>query len=318
MRDGGIGYLESGWQPLCVVHQSALSAYGDVVGRAHRASLVQSERYLLCCYRYIELNPVRAGMVGRPEEYRWSSYGTNAWADPNWLSPHEEYTRLGASDAERCAAYRELFRDQLPEEDLHLIRAAAHYCQPVGEDRFRQMISKQYGIKPGQLGRGRPRKPGCNMAAGKSCLKVTVEANAQANANMMEIGCVISPSSGDVLCSPALRASLEEERRLKFQQVQDENRRAQEFRQREIAEKASMADNNQQTNQDIYDVLTTAANTAAQMQEMQQMQNNPVGVNDGCLTPFVAYGGCNATPVPSGGCELTDEDRANGLVCTAN
>jgi len=102
-------------------------------------------------------------MVARPEEYRWSSYGANAWADPSWLSPHEEYTHLGASDAERCSAYRELFREQLPEEDLHLIRAAAHYCQPVGEDRFRQMISEQYGIKPGQLSRGRPRKMDAQM-----------------------------------------------------------------------------------------------------------------------------------------------------------
>lgn len=44
----------------------------------HRSSLVQSERYLLTCMRYIECNPVRAQMVTRPEEYRWSSYGTNA------------------------------------------------------------------------------------------------------------------------------------------------------------------------------------------------------------------------------------------------
>ena len=46
----------------------------------HRSSLVQTGRYLLACMRYIELNPVRAGMVGRPEEYKWSSYGINAWA----------------------------------------------------------------------------------------------------------------------------------------------------------------------------------------------------------------------------------------------
>ena len=50
----------------------------------HRSSLVQSERYLLTCYRYIELNPVRARMVDHPEEYRWSSYGVNAWGDESW------------------------------------------------------------------------------------------------------------------------------------------------------------------------------------------------------------------------------------------
>lgn len=124
----------------------------------HRASLVQSERYLLCCYRYIELNPVRAGMVERPEEYQWSSYGVNAWGDAGWLQPHEEYSRLGDTVAQRCHAYRELFRQQLSEQDFHIIRKAAHYCQPVGDDRFRQEIETRYGIKPGQLHLGRPRK----------------------------------------------------------------------------------------------------------------------------------------------------------------
>ncbi|GAB4344272.1 MAG: transposase [Gammaproteobacteria bacterium] len=124
----------------------------------HRASLVQSERYLLTCSRYIELNPVRAGMVARPEEYCWSSYGVNGWGDESWLRPHEEYLRLGSDTEERTRAYRELFRCQLSEEDLHLIRKAAHYCQPVGDDRFRKQIETRYGIKLGQMRRGRPRK----------------------------------------------------------------------------------------------------------------------------------------------------------------
>jgi putative transposase len=122
----------------------------------HRSSLVQSERYLLCCYRYIELNPVRAGMVNRPEEYRWSSYGANAWGDKCWLFPHHEYMRLGSNAKERQAAYRELFRHQFSEVDLQLIRKAAHYCQPVGDGRFRGQIEKKYGIKLGQMKRGRP------------------------------------------------------------------------------------------------------------------------------------------------------------------
>ena len=125
----------------------------------HRASLVQSERYLLTCMRYIELNPVRAQMVTRPEEYRWSSYGINAWGDHSWLRHHEEYLRLGPSSEARGHAYRELFRTQLGEEDLHLIRKAAHYCQPVGNDRFREQIERKYGLHLGQMERGRPRKP---------------------------------------------------------------------------------------------------------------------------------------------------------------
>ncbi len=74
----------------------------------HRASLVQTNRYLLTCYRYIELNPVRARMVDRPEEYRWSSYHSNGWGDDSWLQPHQEYLRLGQTPKARQKAYRAL------------------------------------------------------------------------------------------------------------------------------------------------------------------------------------------------------------------
>ena len=130
----------------------------------HRSSLVHSERYLLTCMRYIELNPVRAGMVRRPEEYRWSSYGVNAWGDSSGLRAHAEYRRLGATATARTYAYRELFKAPLREEDLHLIRKAAHYCQPVGDDRFRRQIEQRYGLKAGQMQRGRPRVGGTEGA----------------------------------------------------------------------------------------------------------------------------------------------------------
>ena len=123
----------------------------------HRASLVQSDRYFLTCSRYIELNPVRAGMVKQPGEYRWSSYGTNAWGDASWLTPHNEYLMLGRDDTERSFAYREIFRHELSEDDLHVIRKAAHYCQPVGDERFRAQIEEKYGVVLGQMRRGRPR-----------------------------------------------------------------------------------------------------------------------------------------------------------------
>ena len=124
----------------------------------HRASLVQQNRYLLSCYRYIELNPVRANMVKRPEEYKWSSYEANAWGDTTWLTPHQGYLDLGQTQQSRCHAYRELFKVPLSEQDIHLIRKAAHYCQPVGEDYFRAQIEQKYDIRLGQLKRGRPSK----------------------------------------------------------------------------------------------------------------------------------------------------------------
>ncbi len=124
----------------------------------HKSSLVQSERYLLACTRYIEMNPVEAGMVRKPQEYRWSSYLANAWGKRSRIVPHVEYLNLGPTQESRCRAYRELFKTQISNEDIHLIERASEYCQPVGDDKFRKMIEDRYGFKLGQLKRGRPRK----------------------------------------------------------------------------------------------------------------------------------------------------------------
>jgi len=96
-------------------------------------------------------------MVKRPEQYKWSSYGRNAWGDKSWLTSHNEYKQPGATLETRCHNYRMLFKDHLDDADVDLIRKAAHYCQPVGDDRFKQMIEKKYGIKMGLTRRDRPK-----------------------------------------------------------------------------------------------------------------------------------------------------------------
>jgi putative transposase len=74
------------------------------------ASPVRAGRHLLACMRYIELNPVRAGLVNRPDEYRWSSFGVNALGRPDELvAPHPLYFALGRTPAERQVAYRRSF-----------------------------------------------------------------------------------------------------------------------------------------------------------------------------------------------------------------
>jgi putative transposase len=124
----------------------------------HKSSPVDSERYLLKCYRYIELNPVAAHMVKRPEEYGWSSYAANAWGhDSEVITPHAEYLRLGNEGALRQYAYRELFKISLSEEDLHGIQKAAYSCLPLGSDRFREQIEQELGSTMGYMKRGRPR-----------------------------------------------------------------------------------------------------------------------------------------------------------------
>jgi len=72
----------------------------------HKSSVVDADTYLLTCYRYIELNPVRASMVKMPEEYRWSSYCVNAWGEQDvWLTPHPTYLALGKDSSKRYYAY---------------------------------------------------------------------------------------------------------------------------------------------------------------------------------------------------------------------
>ncbi|HSC75337.1 MAG TPA: transposase [Pseudomonadales bacterium] len=132
---------------------------GTVWEGRHKASAVDCERYLFTCYRYIEMNPVTAGMVKRPEEYRWSSYGVNAWDDScAWLTPHEEYLRLGSDNKERTAGYRDLFNTVLLDEDLHAIRKATHYSHPLGDARFCERIASRLSVPVGYASRGRPKK----------------------------------------------------------------------------------------------------------------------------------------------------------------
>jgi putative transposase len=91
-----------------------------------RSSVVQSERYLLACYRYIELNPVRAELVPHPEGYEWSSYRANALGTPSAVvTPHADYMRLGGTDSERRRTYADLVAKGLQETDLAQIRLAA-------------------------------------------------------------------------------------------------------------------------------------------------------------------------------------------------
>jgi len=86
-----------------------------------RARLIDSARYLLACYRYIELNPVRAGLANDPAAYRWSSYRTNALGhDHDLIIPHPVYTALGSDATSRAAAYQALFASEIDET----IRAA--------------------------------------------------------------------------------------------------------------------------------------------------------------------------------------------------
>jgi len=96
-----------------------------------RSSVIASERYLFACYRYIELNPVRAGLVRSAHEYKWSSYRANAMNLPNGLvSASPEWLALGRSRAARAAQYQQLFVSGIEDRDEQ-IRAALRKGRPL-------------------------------------------------------------------------------------------------------------------------------------------------------------------------------------------
>ena len=121
----------------------------------YKASLIDTERYLLTCYRYIELNPARANLVAHPSDYRWSSYGANALGqhDP-LLTPHAEYLALGQHSEEREAAYRTLFDVHLDAKTLMEIREATQKGWVLGNDRFKDEIERQLERRTRPLPRG--------------------------------------------------------------------------------------------------------------------------------------------------------------------
>ena len=130
---------------------------GTLWDSRYKSSLVQADKYLLACHRYIELNPVRACMVEDPGFYRWSSYRANGLGQTDkLLTPHPLYLALGDTDESRRAAYRLLFRTDLDRAAVDDIRLALRHSQPLGNDRFRAEIERLTGIPCEARPRGRP------------------------------------------------------------------------------------------------------------------------------------------------------------------
>ena len=112
----------------------------------YKSCLVDSEDYLLRCYRYIELNPVRAAMVAAPEDHRWSSYHANALGEIDALVvPHPTYIALATTSDERQQAYRHLVADALSDDELSEIRAYVQQQRALGSNHFQAMIEAELG-----------------------------------------------------------------------------------------------------------------------------------------------------------------------------
>lgn len=122
-----------------------------------KSSLVDADSYCLACYRYIELNPVRAGMVRHPAHYRWSSYRANAEGESSrLLTPHPAWHALGTSVDACHQAYRGLFSSTLDPQKVEALRYGLRKGLPTGRDGFKSQIEQSLSVRLGDRRIGRP------------------------------------------------------------------------------------------------------------------------------------------------------------------
>lgn len=120
-----------------------------------KSSIVQTDNYLLACQRYIELNPVRAGMVSDPADYVWSSYHAHALQrTANMWTPHAVYLALGCDATDRGEAYRKQFSDVMNTSLISDIRWALNTGLVLGNEQFRNEVEQLTGQRQRLVKRG--------------------------------------------------------------------------------------------------------------------------------------------------------------------
>jgi putative transposase len=126
----------------------------------YRSTLVETDRYLLACMRYIDMNPVRAGLVAEPTLFRWSSHAHYVGLRPNPLvTEHAAYWALGNTPFDRQLAYRRLFETEQEAAEVESIRYATHRGWALGREGFAASLGQETGRPAVPRRPGRPRKP---------------------------------------------------------------------------------------------------------------------------------------------------------------
>ena len=132
---------------------------GSLFQGRFKTALIDSEKYFMLCSRYIELNPVRAGLSADPLDYPWSSYAHHAGTRPDSvITDHALYWALGNTPFQREAAYIELAREGLSEDELNRINAAVLKGWPLGSDAFKTDLQHRAKRQVLPAKRGRPFK----------------------------------------------------------------------------------------------------------------------------------------------------------------
>ena len=156
-RDGALALM------MQAVGRSYVRAFNQALGRTgtlwegrYRSSLIQTERYLLTCMAYIDLNPVRAGLVEAPEDYPWSSHThyTGRQHQP-LLTPPALYWELGNTPFAREAAYGEFVRAGISDEHRGALTSATLSGWALGDTDFLAALEAQTlrRVQPGKAGR---------------------------------------------------------------------------------------------------------------------------------------------------------------------
>ena len=109
---------------------------GALWGSRPKMCFVHDASYLMTLYRYIELNPVRGGLVRDPGAWPWSSFAANALEATSWIAPHRCYLELGASARELAMTYRSFVEAGTTLEELQAIRIAIRNQTPLGDRCF--------------------------------------------------------------------------------------------------------------------------------------------------------------------------------------
>jgi len=126
----------------------------------YKATLVETDRYLFTCQRYIELNPVRAGIVDHPDHYIWSSYRHYAWQSPDELvTKHPLHLDLGKDEEARRIGYIALFDDVIDSGTLARIRNSVQKGWALGGRAFCAELEAHGSRRPTPMRVGRKPKP---------------------------------------------------------------------------------------------------------------------------------------------------------------
>jgi putative transposase len=134
---------------------------GTLWGGRFKCSVVDTDDYLLACMRYVDLNPVRAGICRHPGEYRWSSYAQKvgrvpADRDGALLDPDPVTWGMGENESARQRAYEQFVATKIPDDEHELIRSAVRRNQLTGKGRFVDEIEQRTGLRIEARGPGRP------------------------------------------------------------------------------------------------------------------------------------------------------------------